>query len=193
MRLLVRSGLNLRDVRVHVAVGEDEHKIGRSRTALVPGVEFDRTQIRYEVRLPDVAAGTNHRQVAGPVVMRILADAIFEEVGVLEDEAVVVEDLHHQRHRRDRAENRAVLAVTVVQAVLRVQRDREHAARLPLEAVRAAVGKLDLRAAAAFVDVHDLFVEMPDRLGRLPGRNIDQEEVAEVAASAQVHGSAVHA
>src|SRR6185312_541655 len=130
------------------------------RATLAPGGQLDRTQVGHEVGFPNILSGTNERQIAFTRVVVVFPDARLEEVLVLEDELVVVIELERERKRGGRGQQRAFLPVPVEVAMRYVQRDGEHAVRLPLETVRAAVRQLDLRTAVTFDHVHDFFIEM---------------------------------
>ena len=53
--------------------------------------------------------------------------------------------------------------------------------------------EFELRAAGAFEDVHDFFVEVPLRCGGAAGRDIEYEHVGEVAAALEVAGGSLDA
>ena len=125
--------------------------------------------------------------------MLALTDSLGELEIRVEDEPVIVEQVHHQRHVGRGDEQRAALATAVKVPVLRVHRNREQAARPPFEAALRAVGEFDLGRARAFEHVDDFFVEMPDRRRRPAGRQFEQEHAGEIAAPVQMTGRALHA
>src|SRR5581483_12474364 len=88
------------------------------------------------------------------------AETLAELERVVEDERLVVEEVHHDREIVRRREPRALAAARVEVAVAGVQRQREQALRAPFERVLAAVGGLDRRAAVAREDVDHFFIQM---------------------------------
>jgi len=194
VRLLVRGGCDLRDVHVHRAVGERELDVERAGAAFGVVGQTDLTRIGDEVRLPGILAGFNHVQVAAAIVVVFATgDATRELVREVEDEVVIVEQFHHHRRVGRHREPGAFDAARVEVPVLRVERNRKHTAWTPLELPRVAVGKFELRAAATVEHEIDRLVEMVYWLGRFPGRHLEDEHRAKVAATGEVRRRAFRA
>src|SRR6185312_12193897 len=133
--------------------------------------------VRYEVRLPDAAV----EQLAAAGERVIAAIAAGEVERIVEDEAVVAEETHHLRRIRDREIARG-LGPCIEVLIPGVERDREHAARLPLEGLRRLTIEPDTRRAAAGHHVRVLFVEVPLGLGVLAWSDLDQLGIARQSA-----------
>ena len=147
--LLVRADRELGDVGHHRVVRELEADVLAARAALEPVLELKATNVGDEVRLPHPAGVERARAVEvllAPVV------AIAEDVRAVEHEVGVVEEIHHDRHRRDGEQPCGQRARSVVQAVRRVERNREEAALLPFEARRLFALVPHLAGAAAVQD-----------------------------------------
>ncbi len=185
--LLVGADRHLRDVGVHGAVGEHEHDVGAAGAAVAPRFQFDRCEVGDEIGLPHVVARPHGDEVAFAGEIRVLAGARGElEIG-FEHEALVVEGVHDEGQVGGRDEQRALAPAAVEMTVLRVERDREQAARTPFEALLAAVGELDLGRAGAFEHADHVFVEVALRRRRAAGRYLEKKHVGEVAAALEMH------
>ena len=157
MALFVSREGNLGGMCVHGAVGKDEGERGRPGAARIPGLEPEIGKIGDEVGLPHVPAGTHWGELALAVEERRLADTLGEIVRVLEDEFLVVDEVHDQRQVMGGGEQGAVLTRAVEMAVFHVERQGEEALGTPFEAVLAPLGGFDGGAAVPFDDVDHQF------------------------------------
>src|SRR5262249_27813627 len=152
MRFLISARRHLRDMRMHAAVGENELDVGAAGAARLVGLQLEAFEIGDEIRLPHMAALPHQKEIALARIVFILADAVGERRLGVEDEVLVVEYVHDQRHADRRDHQRALLSAAVEMAVARIERNGEEAARAPFEAALAATRKFELGAAAAFED-----------------------------------------
>src|ERR1051325_10139245 len=80
-----------------------------------------------------------NRALAGKIIL-LAIEAVAKQVRAVEDELVVVEEVHHQRRGGERDEARRTVAASVVKTRPGVERDGEETPALPLEgSPRAAV------------------------------------------------------
>src|SRR4029079_11715919 len=99
--------------------------------ALAPALELERAQVRDEVGLPQMVAGADRHEVALAVEVLGFPRALPEAPRVAEDERLVVEHVQDRGQVRRAREARRFLPAAVEDAVARVERDREEAARPP--------------------------------------------------------------
>ena len=175
VRLGIAAGLVLADEAVEHVVGHlrlDPRVAGR---AAVIEIEVGIHDVGNEVRLAQgqPAQRIGHDVVLGLEEVLTAVEARRERVRAIEDPVAVAEDVHDiRRGRGDQDQRRARRRVD--DAVIGVERDREHRAALPLEGVRLglAVGP-DLGGAAAFDHHHDLFVHVFFGIKRPGRRHLD--------------------
>ena len=86
MGFLVGADRHLRRVRMHGAVGQDEHHVRAAGSALGPVLELEGGEVGDEVRLPHVAAGAHRDELAFAAEIFRRALPLGEFVGVVEDE-----------------------------------------------------------------------------------------------------------
>src|SRR6266542_774934 len=177
MSLLVRADGEFGDVRDHRVVGELEPDVLAPGTALVPVAELESADVGDEVRLPDAARVERSApvEVAGARIV-----AVPEHVGRPEDELGVLQEFHHDRHRRHREEARGERSGAVVQPVRRVERDGEQTALLPLEARRCLALVPHLAGATPGEDEEVLLEQVLLRRRRLSWRELEQITVVGV-------------
>ena len=116
--------------------------------APLPGFQLEVRDIGDEIGLPHEAAALRLHHLAFALEVVFLADAFREDRGIVEDEIVVVELVHHGGEIVRRNEPRLLAPGGVEMLIGDVERQREQAVRSPFEAVGLAVD-LDLGAAAA--------------------------------------------
>src|SRR6187200_135480 len=97
-------------MRVHGTLGKDEHHARTAGAALRPLLELEAGEIWNEVRLPHVAAGPHRNEVALAAEEALRALAFRKFIGVLEDEALVVEQIEHHAEVVGGGEARALAA-----------------------------------------------------------------------------------
>src|SRR5690242_5594287 len=114
-------------MRVHGALGKDEHHARSTGAALRPFFQLESCEVRNEVRLPHVAAGPHRDEVALPAEETLCALPLRELVGVLKDEALVVEQVEHHAEIVGGGEARALPAAGVEMLVPGIERQREQA------------------------------------------------------------------
>ena len=170
MRLLVGADRELRDVRGLGLVSELELHVRAARAALLPRIRGEGLDVRHKVRLPGVGASGGCRpHPALALELLWVADAVFEDVGIVEDEALVVEKVHGDGGRGHRDEARGLRAAAVQVLMPDVDGDGENAAALPLEA-DAAVGVVADEGRAASFEHVDVLLEDVLLRGHLAAR-----------------------
>src|ERR1700678_2775650 len=95
-----------------------------------------------------------------------LAFSLRKAPRVVENETFVAKGFDHHREVVGRRQPRSLAPRAVVEAVRRVERQREHAAGSPLEATPVAGRVFDLRRTVTGKYVKYFFVKMPLRRGR---------------------------
>src|SRR5579883_435804 len=115
-----------------------------------------------------------------------VAEPASEVPGAAEDELLVVEGVQHDRQAGHGRQPGRLGRAAVDVAVTGVQWQAEEASRAPAEAVLASGWILDDGAAVTGQHVDDLFEQVPLRAGRGSGRQLDEDDVAPVAAAGDV-------
>ena len=72
------------------AVGEYELHIRAASTSLIPGTELESTNLRHEVRLPHVAAGSFGNELAFTTKIPSLARALWKGSIVFKNEGLII-------------------------------------------------------------------------------------------------------
>jgi hypothetical protein len=157
------------EVRVHGAVGENEHHVRSAGAALLPGLEFEAGEIGDEIGLPHVAPRPHRNELAFAAEIFGRALAFRKIAVVIEHKGFVVEEIEHERQIVGRGEPRAIASARVEVLIARIERQREQALGAPFEAVFAAVTRFDGRIAVPGQHVDDLFEEMLLRRGLCAG------------------------
>src|SRR5262249_28067042 len=129
-------------------------------------------------------------ELALPAEEALRALTLRELIGVLEDEALVVEQVEYHAEVIGGGEARPLAATRVEMLVAGIERQREQALRSPFEAVLAAVAGLDRGAAVAGQNVDDLLEQVALRLALGTRREVEHEDRDEVAAPLEVDDAA---
>ncbi len=129
MALLVGADRELRDVRVHRALGHVEADVSAARAALLGGDERQVHRVRHEIGLQQQALLL---ALVGEVV-GLAGEARLEVVRRVEDEVDVFVEVDHRGGVRHGDEARGLGARTVEVLMPGVQRNREQRAGLPFE------------------------------------------------------------
>src|ERR1041385_1742274 len=121
-----------------------------------------------------------NRAPAGKIIL-LAIEAVAKQVRAVEDELVVVEEVHHQRRGGERDEARRTVAASVVKTRRGVWGDEQEPPGLPLEgSPRAAVMPI-LRRDVAVEHEDELLVEMTLGLEPAARRNLANIGVVGVA------------
>jgi hypothetical protein len=125
VRLFVGADRHLRGVRVHGAVGEDEHHVRSAGAALLPGLELEAGEIGDEVGLPHVAARAHRNELAFAAEIFRRPLAFGKVVAVVEHEGFVVEEVEYEREIVGRGEPRALATARIEVLIAGIERQRE--------------------------------------------------------------------
>ena len=110
---------------------------------------------------------------------------------IVEDEVIIVQQVHHQGQIVRAGEKRALATGAVEMLVAAVERDGEHTFRRPLEAVLAALGCPHRGRAVAVDHIVDGFEQMLDRRGLAARVKFEREAGDEVAAPCHMQEGAL--
>jgi hypothetical protein len=124
---------------------------------------------------------------AAEVGLVVAVEAVVEREGVVEHEAAVVEQVHHQRCGGDRVESGRLGPRGVEVLVVGVQGDGEQAAPLPLEVVPGVLAQPHLGGPPAAEHVHELLEHVPQGAELAAGRDLAHPGVVGAAGAVQVH------
>ena len=116
--------------------------------------------------------------------------AFGERIGIVEEELLVVENIHHDPQIVAGCEPCRLLTRGVEDAVFAVQRRREQAARTPLERLLGAVRQFHDHAAAALKHIEDFVEHVLLRRRTAAGRHFQHEDRHPVAAAIEMHEGA---
>src|SRR5688500_17255773 len=117
--LLVGPDGKFGDMAVEHRIDHAEHDVESASAALLPLLKLERFRVRDEVRRPDAAGA----ELAFAAEVRLVAGvAIVEYVRVVPEEAIALEDRHHERRVVVADEPRRLIAAVEV-LVPRIERN----------------------------------------------------------------------
>ena len=116
----VGSDGHLRDVGVHHTVGKHEHDVCAAGTTVAPSAELDLCEIRDEVGLPHMISLPNLMKVTITGKVAVFTRTDREVIGVIENEGLVIEQVHHCRAISRRDNQRAISPAPIEVPVFRV-------------------------------------------------------------------------
>lgn len=187
MSLLVPALRNLRHMRVHRSIREDETNIFRALAAFFEVIELEARKVGYEVGVPqvalDVVLGDPGAVLALAFEVPLAAGSVGEGTGVVEDEVEVVEQVDRDRRVVRAGDPYRVLAAGVEHLVLTVERDREQGLGTPLEGSGLTVGQPYLGRSVTGQHVAEHLVQVLDRPGLFPGFHLKYVVGHEVASA----------
>ncbi len=128
-----------------------------------------RGEIGDEIRLPHVVAVPDHDEIAFAVVILVLAHAVGELAFGVEDEALVVEDIHDERHVRGADAISARFSAAAVEMAMLALSGIANRLRGPIRSCAWRRRRIELRRAGAFEHVDHLLIEMALRRDGPPG------------------------
>ena len=97
MALFVSSNWHFRHMGVHCSLCQGEHYVRTSRTTVLPFFQFEGAEVRYEVGFPHVSSWTVGDELTFALEVTTITHSSSKVVGIVEDEIVIVKQLHDHR------------------------------------------------------------------------------------------------
>ncbi len=157
MGFLVAPNRKFRNMRAHDVAGEIEIDMSAAGTAFVPYLKRHVRRVGDEVHRhlepPDLP-------FAAEIVFLFRRKAVGKNEIVVENEIEIVKQVHHERRAGYGKKPDRGVSLPVEVLVLCVQRNREQAARMPLEGLLLAISLPHGSGAMSLENIDHLFIKM---------------------------------
>src|SRR4249919_1131074 len=157
MGFFVAANRKFGNVRAHDIAGEIEVDVSAAGAAFVPYLERHVPCIRHEVHRhlesPDLS-------LAAEIVFVLRRKAIGKHEIVVENEVEIMKQVHHERRAGDGKISDRGVSLTIEVLVFCVQRNREQAARMPLEGLLLAISLPYGSGSMSAQNIDHLFIKM---------------------------------
>ena len=189
--LLVNADRKARHVRSHHTASHFEEHGRVTLPSFIPGDRLNMNRIGDEIRF-DHAIAVKRAFTAEVTLLSF--EPLGEDERIVDDEILGTKQIEHQRRRCNGQQAGLAIALTVKVLIPGVQRNREKAPCLPLEALPGTVGLPYGRSAPAIEHIIKRLVNVPLSIEALAGWYSADVGIIEIACSVEhdVHAVSAH-